>query len=386
MMKIAFVCEDVHKDGGTERVVYELATRLAPRHRVHVFSATARGLAGTAVTWHRVPVPDLPTLLRVPSFAALSTLLVRREPFDAVIGQGVNTWRGDYMVVHTTNAAKRDVLFQLRRNGTGWSLSRRLERRAWYLFTVTAEKLLLRRRALNVIAVSSDTAREVMDYYPGLDEGRVKVVFNGVDCDEFHDRGRPEDHARLRAELGVPGDARIILFAGGEWWRKGLSHVVEALAILGPRYYLAVAGRGPEDDYRAQARRCGVAGRVRFLGLRRDMPALYRGADALVLPSYYETFSLVTLEAMASALPVFVSRFNGPSDYLRDGANGFYVERDGRDIAASVETAFRDEGRLREIAAAARATARRFTWARAAAALEAIVTADSAPVAGVAPE
>lgn len=178
--------------------------------------------------------------------------------------------------------------------------------------------------------------------------------------------------------LRSPGPARVVLFVGGEWWRKGLSHVIDAVSFLGRRYYLAVAGRGPKDEYLARARQQGVAGRVRFLGLRRDMPALYRGADALVLPSYYETFSLVTLEAMASGLPVFVSRFNGPNDYLRDGANGFYVEREGRDIAARIKAAFSDEGRLAEIAVAARETARRFTWDRAAAALETILAGRSA--------
>lgn len=377
-MKIAFVCEDVNRRGGTERVVYELATRLSRRHDVHIYAATAEDLDASQVTWHRVPVPDLPTLVRVPLFAVMSTLSVRRETFDAVVGQGVNTFLGDYMMVHTTNAAKRDVLLQLSGDGAVASLGRRLERRAWYLFAVTAEKILLRRKSLAVIGVSTGTVREVMAYYPSLNRDRVKVVFNGVDCDEFHNRGRADDRARLLMEIELPPEAKLVLFVGGEWWRKGLSHVIEAIRFLPDHYHLIVVGKGPEAEYTVRAAKAGVGRRVHFLGTRRDMATIYRAADAFVLPSYYETFSLVTLEAMASGLTVFVSRFNGPSDYLRDGASGFYIERDGRDIAAKVELVFADDERRREMGRSARATARRFTWDRAAATVEGIIQEDLA--------
>jgi len=377
-MKVALVCEDVHKRGGTERVVYELATRLSLRHDVHVYAAEVEDLDAYRITWHRVPVPDLPTLAQVPLFAALSTIMIRREAFDAVIGQGINTLYADYMVVHTVNAARREIFHRLVRNGVRFGFARRVGEEVWYEFACSVEKRLLRRKSLSVVGVSSGVAREVLNYYPDIKSDRLKLVCNGVDCDEFNDQDRSEAHAYLRAVLELAPHSLLLLFVGGLWWLKGLSHVIEALRCLPNHCHLVVVGKGPEAEYTAHAEAAGVGGRVHFLGTRRDMPTIYRGADAFVLPSYYETFSLVTLEAMASGLPVFVSRFNGPSDYLRDGVNGFYVERDGRDIAAKVGLVFADEKRRRDMGRNARATALQFSWARAAATVEGIIKEDLA--------
>ncbi|MGD8717879.1 MAG: glycosyltransferase family 4 protein [Candidatus Zixiibacteriota bacterium] len=372
-MKLALVCEDVHKRGGTERVVYELATRLAPRHDVHVFAATAEGIEGAGVTWHRVPVPDLPTLVRVPAFALLSTLMIKRMKFDAVIGQGINTLGADYMVVHTVNAGRRAIFHKLVRNGVRLGPARRAGEEAWYALACAVEKRLLRGRRPEIISVSSGTSRELSAYYPRVERERLNVVYNGVDCGEFNDTGRDEARTALRDSLGLAADDRVVLFVGGLWWLKGLSHAIEAVRFLPSRYHLVIAGKGPDATYRARAEDVGVGRRVHFLGSRKDVAAIYRGADVFVLPSYYEAFSLVTLEAMASGLPVLLSRVNGADDCLCEGFNGFAVERDGRDIAAKVELVFEDEKRRHSMERGARATACRFTWDRAAAAFERVI-------------
>ncbi len=379
-MKIAFVSEDVDKYGGTAKVVYEIITRLSRWHEVHLFAATVSGLDLSVIKWHRVPVPNIPKALRVPLFALITTFMVRRGDFDAIVGQGINTFRGDVMVVHSLNAARRKVLRKLKQKDlVRLSRVRRLGEEVWSVFAQNVEKALLRRESLTVVGVSRSGAEEVREYYPGFPCDRVRECLSGVDCNEFHIGERAVARARLLSEFNFAPSDRLVLFVGGLWWLKGLSHVIDSLCYLDKRYNLLVVGQGNTRWYRAHAEEYGVRERVYFLGSRSDMPEIYRSADAFVLPSYYETFSLVTLEAMASGLPVFVSRFNGPGDYLRDGANGFYVEREGRDIAAKIKAAFSDEGRLAEIAVAARETARRFTWSRAAEALETIVAGRSAP-------
>jgi UDP-glucose:(heptosyl)LPS alpha-1,3-glucosyltransferase len=248
-----------------------------------------------------------------------------------------------------------------------------LAEEAWYAFACAVERALLRRRKPVAVCVSNGTAREMSAYYPDVEDDRLRVVCNGVDCGEFNERGRPAARRELRATLGLEADAALVLFVGGLWWLKGLSHAIEAVRFLPERCHLVIAGKGPEAEYRARAERAGVGKRVHFIGKRKDMAAVYGGADVFVLPSYYEAFSLVTLEAMASGLPVLLSRVNGVDDCLVDGFNGYAVERDGRDIAAKVELVLADEGRRRTMEKWARETARQFTWDRSAAALERVV-------------
>lgn len=100
------------------------------------------------------------------------------------------------------------------------------------------------------------------------------------------------------------------------------------------------------------------------------MPAVYRAADALVLPTGYEPFGLVVLEAMACGLPALATPIGGIADYMRDGQNGLFIAADGRDIAAKANMLFSNTSLREKIIAAGRETALAFSWDRAAATLE----------------
>ena len=99
-----------------------------------------------------------------------------------------------------------------------------------------------------------------------------------------------------------------------------------------------------------------------FAGARSDLPTIYPAADAFVLPTLYETFALVCLEAMASGLPVLASPVGGIEDYLHDDVNGLHVQRDATEIAAKLDRLLNDRelhARLRE---AGIATAQNYEW------------------------
>jgi glycosyltransferase involved in cell wall biosynthesis len=129
-----------------------------------------------------------------------------------------------------------------------------------------------------------------------------------------------------------------------------------------------VIGRGDAAPYRDLARRSGVAERVAWLGVRSDIERWYAAADVLVLPTRYEPFGNVHLEALAAGLPVVTSRVAGGAEVV-DAACGAVVEPGAAgDVAKAVM-------RLRarpaaETRAAARAAAEPFTFARQVAGLE----------------
>ena len=123
---------------------------------------------------------------------------------------------------------------------------------------------------------------------------------------------------------------------------------------------MLVAGSDTPAPYRKLASTAGD--RLIFAGARSDMPALYAAADAFVLPTAYETFSLVCMEAMACSVPVFATPVGGIEDYLVDGVNGYQIAADAEDIAGKISRAFADPALMQRMRDGARATALNYGW------------------------
>ena len=167
-------------------------------------------------------------------------------------------------------------------------------------------------RADHVIVCSHYMRDHVADVF-GLGEERIAVIPNGIDPLERHPVG---DLSALRARYAAP-DERIVLLTGRLVYEKGFQLALDALPevierVGGVRYL--VAGAGPyRAELEEQARRLGLDRHGAFLGWIGDdlLHALYRMADLCVVPSLYEPFGLVALEAMASGCPCIVSDTGG---------------------------------------------------------------------------
>ena len=125
-----------------------------------------------------------------------------------------------------------------------------------------------------------------------------------------------------RAGLNTPADALVLLVLSRMHRVKGIDTMLQALAEL-PCMVLWLAGEGPaRGEYERLAERLGVAGRVRFLGWRNDRRALLEACDICVLPSRYEPFGTVIVEAWAMRRPLVATLADGARQYVRDGENG----------------------------------------------------------------
>jgi glycosyltransferase involved in cell wall biosynthesis len=139
-------------------------------------------------------------------------------------------------------------------------------------------------------------------------------------------------HRVDRASLATPANATVLLTLSRLHAKKGLDILLQALAEL-PGCVSWIAGDGPlEDELKALAGRLGLVERVRFLGWRSDRGALLAAADICVLPSRYEPFGTVMLEAWAAGTPLVAAASQGPAGLLDDGRNGLLVAVD--DVAA----------------------------------------------------
>ncbi len=217
-------------------------------------------------------------------------------------------------------------------------------------------------RRATFVCVSDGVAQEVREHYPGL-AGRVLTIHNGVDTQIFAPGVRAADARAERAALGLD-DARLtVAFVGSEWQRKGLGPTIEALAAARD-WDLVVAGGGDRDRYQALADSLGVGAAVHWLGVTSDVQLVYQLADAFVLPSAYETFSLAAFEAAASGLPVLATPVSGVRELIQDERNGLLISRDPREIAERLARLAADAALRERLGEAAREAALAFDWAR----------------------
>ena len=184
-------------------------------------------------------------------------------------------------------------------------------------------------READAIVVSTHSEKEDLFRLYGVQDSRMQVIPPGVDIDLFY----PVDKARARESLGLSGK-RVVLSVGRIEPLKGLDIVIGAMALLeDPRdARLVIVGGSPGRDreferLKSVAAGLGIEGMVTFTGAvdQRELPRYYSAADVLVLPSYYESFGLVALEAMACGTPVIASRVGGPKAFVKAGETGYLV-------------------------------------------------------------
>lgn len=363
LMEIIQVVQEFSRRGGIESVAYELdrAWRdkgARPGMMSCVYSEAHPSAHPVAPWLSRVATRGIGRhagrALAMPTFAALATRRLRQmrqQGNDFVFLSHGDTLDGDVCVIHAVNRASLKAKQQ---DGEWrWRLN---PLHAWVDYRDRAAIGGGRYRKL--VAVSRRVVAELEEHYSVPPEA-VEVIPNGVNLTRFS----PEqnDREETRKALGIPADTSLLLFVGHEFGRKGLTFVLEALTHL-PETRLLVVGAGEIQVFRTTAARLGVGERVHFLGARQDLPALNRAADALVLPTAYETFALVCIEAMACGLPVFATNVGGVEDYLRAGVNGFPITRDGKAIAALLRPLLAQPSRLKELGAGAFATAQQYGW------------------------
>jgi UDP-glucose:(heptosyl)LPS alpha-1,3-glucosyltransferase len=125
---------------------------------------------------------------------------------------------------------------------------------------------------------------------------------------------------------------------------------------------LLVAGKDIPEPYLRHARKLGVDGQIRFCGPVTDPAPLYRSGDAFVLPTSYEAFPLAMLEGAASGLPLLITRVHGADEFVIEGLNGFFVERDGEDLGRAILRLIQETALRARLGGNARRSAIAYSW------------------------
>lgn len=180
-------------------------------------------------------------------------------------------------------------------------------------------------RNATMVAVSENLKQFIVEKV-GVDSGHVKVVYNGVD---LLPHCGPADIDQCRKELDLPTGDQIVGVVGNLYPVKGHQYLIAAIpAVLAkcPNTTFIFAGRGQlEGELKEQVHQLGVAPKVRFLGLRQDIPRILAVLHAFVLPSLSEGLSMAILEAMVAGKPVIATDVGGNPELVEDSETGYLV-------------------------------------------------------------
>jgi D-inositol-3-phosphate glycosyltransferase len=214
-----------------------------------------------------------------------------------------------------------------------------------------AEETQLLKEAERVIAATPAELAQMQWLYR-VDGGNVSIIPPGVDVHHFY----PRSLAEAKARIGVPPEMQMLLFVGRIEPLKGLETLFRAVAILRAqgvcdcrKMCLSIVGGDPSDNpavrntemerLKALRAELGIADLVTFLGAQDQdaLPDYYAAAETVIMPSHYESFGMVALEAMACGAPVIASEVGGLAFLIRDGETGFHVpDRDPDALAERI--------------------------------------------------
>lgn len=202
--------------------------------------------------------------------------------------------------------------------------------------------------------VISRALHDFVTRYEGASPAQLRVIPYGMD----YIAPNPDEQSRARQALlhacQLPDDALLVGIAARLVPQKGLAHALHAwpeLLHAVPQAHLVIAGDGPlRAELESETDALNLRGRVHFLGWRHDVPHIMAGLDVFLLPSLWEGFGLVLLEAMAQRLPIVATQVSAIPEVVQHGETGLLIPpRDPSAIAEALTMLLRDRALRRHM-------------------------------------
>ncbi len=312
--------------GGLEKSAGRIASAFVEKGAKVTILTTGDAPKNTpSIAFHAIKTSSWPSFLRMEQFDRFTKSWLKEHPADLVFGMDRNR---EQTHIRAGNGV-HDAFLQSRELTEGkW-------KRISCLFNPMHRKILeLERHAFEhpelkkLFTNSHMVRRQILERYK-TDPAKIEVIHNGVEWREmqidFANWTVMKQETLKRFHL--PTDVFHFLFIGSGYLRKGLHQLLAGLARLPTRdFHLSVIGKDNKmAEYIAKVKELGLANRVRFFGPQSDIRPFYQFADVLAIPSFYDPFANVTVEALAMGLFVISSRYNGGSEILTS-ENGLIIE------------------------------------------------------------
>ncbi len=376
-MKIAFIVLNVSYQAGPAKATASLIERLCEDHQVSVFSHTLEGIDLSKIKHYKLPAFTRPKLLAYITFLVSSTIILialsflRKRSFDIINSTGCCcTFSTDVITSHfcekeSLRLEKINIIEMPHKSI--WQKLKALDHKIQRSLKVFAEGLVFGRNSSKArIVVSEHMKGEFIRHYGNAAKSLI-VIPNGVDLKIFTPANQPLYRDRIRQKHGISHSDLVLMFAGGDWERKGVPYIIEALARLSTfDIKLLIIGSGNEKYYLKFARHKRVEKQTIFITHRTNIKEYYAAIDIFVFPTRYEPFGLVIVEAMASGLPVITSRVAGAADFMNDGVDCLLLNNpsDINELAAKIELLLSNAELRKTMGERARKTAEKLSWDR----------------------
>lgn len=382
-MKIVIFYKYFRTYGGQEKVIYNLAHFLARKgYQVDVYSLKVDNMpTENNITIHKVNFisKGWVSILFFSIFSCLKGRRIKKLHKNVCIfgfgktfcndifrvGGGVHLYYFQRAILkNSTNIGK--VLYKIKKY---LSLS--------HWVTIFVENLTFSNSKTKAFIVPSNFVKTQLINIYHVDEKKIRVIRNGVSLDRFY--FSEEERGILRKKLKISNNELVFCFVSTNHRLKGLQYLLMSLRILKEKDYrfkLIVAGNGSERYFLKLIKRLSLNDCVVWMGKRKDIENVYRACDVLVYPTLFDAASSVVLEAMACGLVPVVSKYNGTSEAIVEGENGFIINdpTNASEIAGKLEFLLKNKDKLPLLRESALNTVKKFPTSDVFGEIEKIIT------------
>ena len=319
--RLAIVRQKYRPDGGAERFVSRALEALSA-HDMELNVITRQWEGERQDNWH-IHICDpmkLGRISREKGFADAARKLWQRENFDIVQSHeriaGCDIYRAG-------DGVHRRWLMQRARILPAWR-GKWLFMDRYHRYVMQAERAMYQAPELKAVICNAEMVKQEIIEDFSIPANKIHVIYNAIDSSRFVPANE-ELRAKLRNEMTIPQNAVALVFVGSGFERKGLASAIRAIANT-DRYLVVVGQDKADKQYQELAQSLGCQNRVRFMGMQKNTLPFYQAVDGLLLPTLYDPFPNVILEAMACGLPVITSHTCGGAEFITTGQNGYVCD------------------------------------------------------------
>lgn len=327
MKRVAILKSKMEAGGGLEKYAFRIAQAFVDRGaEVTVLTAHPPRSFSSSLSFHAQPKSFCcPSFVRIEQFDRFTQNWLSQTKPDLVFGMDRNRMQTHFRAGNGVHAAYLDSRVLTEGKFKRWVCSIN----PLHQKILQIEKEAFENPRLQKLFANSHMVRgQILDRF-AIDPAKVEVIHNGVEWKEMEKDFNQWESGRAASlsKWDLDPNCFHFLFIGNGYLRKGLDPLLEAMARLPNReIHLSVVGKDKRISfYQEKCKKLGLSNRVRFFGPQKEIRPFYQLADALAIPSFYDPFANVTVEALAMGLWVISSKSNGGHEILSPG-NGAIIE------------------------------------------------------------
>jgi UDP-glucose:(heptosyl)LPS alpha-1,3-glucosyltransferase len=318
-MHVVLLKSQAAQHGGLEKHASRIAQEFLNRHlQVSILTTDSAHTPSyhPGISVHSVKTCRWPAFRRMEQFDRFVQNYLQKHPSKIVFGMDRNRFQTHYRAGNGVHAAflKSRSLIENRFKQLSFLLN------PLHLKILELEKAAFENPWLQKLFTNSHMVRKEIQEYYCTDKAKIEVIHNGVEWHEMENdfKSWPEQKGKITQKYGLDAKVFHFLFIGNGYLRKGLRQLLSAMALLKEReFHLSIIGKDNDlRDYQELVSQYRLQRHVAFFGPQKEIRPFYQMADALVIPSFYDPFANVTVEALAMGLFVVSSKFNGGHEIL----------------------------------------------------------------------